>query len=399
MPRMLTSTPGSSRWLICIVMLGALSQVLVAQAAGVPPGDTWTRSVHAGGETWIYHFTVPAGPVLVAAAAASTAQLGGGGEAARVPALRRRVDEGSPNGGGAGLQLVDLKAEMAYLNTMPGGQGDDVQTPAVGQTVYFHFDYSIVGASGEVTFKRRAVFDDEPYCSGSSSAAAGAYFAWCADGWVATQGSHTLRWDLDYDNQVAESDENNNSASTMWTSAPAGSVDIVAQRAYLNTMPQAQGDEVTAPTVGQTVYFHVDFRLVGTAAVAVDRRAVIDDQTFCSFTSTPDPGDYFSWCTDGWVATPGSHTLRWDFDYNNTVVETDETNNSVSTMWTSGAGACPGDCDGSGDVTVNELVTMVNVALGNTPVSACTAGDANGDGEITVNEIVAGVNHALSGCG
>src|SRR5262249_18638339 len=59
---------------------------------------------------------------------------------------------------------------------------------------------------------------------------------------------------------------------------------------------------------------------------------------------------------------------------------------------------CTGDCNGDGEVTVNELITMVNIALGTAQVSACTAGDVNGDGEITVNEIVAGVNNALNGC-
>ena len=60
--------------------------------------------------------------------------------------------------------------------------------------------------------------------------------------------------------------------------------------------------------------------------------------------------------------------------------------------------ACIGDCNHSGEVTVDEIITMVNIALGNSPVSACLAGDANGDGEITVNEIIAAVNNALNGC-
>ena len=47
---------------------------------------------------------------------------------------------------------------------------------------------------------------------------------------------------------------------------------------------------------------------------------------------------------------------------------------------------------------MNELITMVNIALGTANVSLCTAGDANGDGTITVNEIIAGVNNALNGC-
>jgi len=61
-------------------------------------------------------------------------------------------------------------------------------------------------------------------------------------------------------------------------------------------------------------------------------------------------------------------------------------------------GSCVGDCNGEGQVTVNELIQMVNIALGNADVSTCLAGDANGDGEITINEIIAGVNNALNGC-
>ena len=60
---------------------------------------------------------------------------------------------------------------------------------------------------------------------------------------------------------------------------------------------------------------------------------------------------------------------------------------------------CTGDCKGDGAVSVDELLTMVNIALGTADVSTCLAGSANGDGEITVNEIVAGVNNALNGCG
>jgi hypothetical protein len=47
---------------------------------------------------------------------------------------------------------------------------------------------------------------------------------------------------------------------------------------------------------------------------------------------------------------------------------------------------------------VNELVTMVNIALGNAQLSDCTAGDANNDGHITIDEILTAVNNALSGC-
>jgi hypothetical protein len=43
-------------------------------------------------------------------------------------------------------------------------------------------------------------------------------------------------------------------------------------------------------------------------------------------------------------------------------------------------------------------VMLVNMALGNAPIESCVAGDADGSGAITVNEIVAAVNAALGGC-
>jgi hypothetical protein len=59
---------------------------------------------------------------------------------------------------------------------------------------------------------------------------------------------------------------------------------------------------------------------------------------------------------------------------------------------------CVGDCDGSGEVTINELITMVNIALGNFPVSACLAGDPSQSGTIEINELVTAVGNAINGC-
>jgi hypothetical protein len=60
--------------------------------------------------------------------------------------------------------------------------------------------------------------------------------------------------------------------------------------------------------------------------------------------------------------------------------------------------ACVGDCGGNGQVTVDELLLMVNIALGSADLSACKAGDASGEGQITVDEILTAVNNALNGC-
>jgi len=59
---------------------------------------------------------------------------------------------------------------------------------------------------------------------------------------------------------------------------------------------------------------------------------------------------------------------------------------------------CAGDCNVDQTVTVDELVTMVTIALGTAPLSGCVAGDSNSDGGITVDEIILAVSKALSGC-
>ncbi len=59
---------------------------------------------------------------------------------------------------------------------------------------------------------------------------------------------------------------------------------------------------------------------------------------------------------------------------------------------------CGGDCNGDGEVTVDELLKMVNISLEVFPVSQCLAGDLNSDGVITVDEIIKAVNNALNGC-
>jgi hypothetical protein len=62
------------------------------------------------------------------------------------------------------------------------------------------------------------------------------------------------------------------------------------------------------------------------------------------------------------------------------------------------SGSCPGDCNKDGQVTVNELVTAVNIALGNSPVSVCENADRDGNGVVAVNELIAAVNASLTGC-
>ena len=60
--------------------------------------------------------------------------------------------------------------------------------------------------------------------------------------------------------------------------------------------------------------------------------------------------------------------------------------------------ACVGDCDRSGAVSVDELIRMASIALGEAAISGCQDGDLNRDGKITVEEIIAAVRNAVTRC-
>ena len=59
---------------------------------------------------------------------------------------------------------------------------------------------------------------------------------------------------------------------------------------------------------------------------------------------------------------------------------------------------CTGDCNADRQVSINELILGVNVALGATRMSRCGNLDGNRDGMITIDELVSAVTGALDGC-
>ena len=63
-----------------------------------------------------------------------------------------------------------------------------------------------------------------------------------------------------------------------------------------------------------------------------------------------------------------------------------------------GTSTCPGDCNTSDSVTINELISCVNIALGSADLSSCAACDSDNSGSVAINELIAAVNAAQSGC-
>ncbi len=59
---------------------------------------------------------------------------------------------------------------------------------------------------------------------------------------------------------------------------------------------------------------------------------------------------------------------------------------------------CSGDCDGSGQVTIEDIIAILKIVLGQSDVTACPPGDLGNDGQIGIPDLIAAVISALEGC-
>jgi len=61
-------------------------------------------------------------------------------------------------------------------------------------------------------------------------------------------------------------------------------------------------------------------------------------------------------------------------------------------------GDCAGDCDDGGSVTIDEVITGVNIALETIDLGQCPIFDTDDSGTVTVDELIAAIKNALNGC-
>ncbi|MGH7785451.1 MAG: EF-hand domain-containing protein [Candidatus Binatia bacterium] len=63
-----------------------------------------------------------------------------------------------------------------------------------------------------------------------------------------------------------------------------------------------------------------------------------------------------------------------------------------------GEEVCVGDCNGDGQVKINELILGVGISLGTADLEQCPAFDPSGDGVVSINELIKAVSNSLNGC-
>jgi hypothetical protein len=186
-------------------------------------------------------------------------------------------------------------------------------------------------------------------------------------------GLHEIRVVVDEENVVSESDETNNEATALLGEPPPPLHLSGFILPGSNRKPTLRWDPpATEGIAGYRVYRSLTsgsgYELVGgaTATSFVDALA-IPDMTYRYVVAAIDDVD-----------------VRSPFSNEATVLVAPP--------------ACAGDCDSDGEVTVDELLLGVNIALDTLPLTRCPVFDADSSGSVTVDEILAAVNNALKAC-
>jgi len=112
-------------------------------------------------------------------------------------------------------------------------------------------------------------------------------------------------------------------------------------------------------------------------------------------------GDFYAYRWGDYSSMSIDPIFDCSFWYTNQYLQTTGFENwstSLASFRLSSCVGCVGDCNRNHVVTVDELLTMVNIDLGSAPIINCLRGDANGDGLITIDEINAAVYNANHGC-
>lgn len=191
------------------------------------------------------------------------------------------------------------------------------ESPSKGDTVTFTVSIRNQG-SGKASSSRVAYYINDTYLTSASvspidpDATDNKTFTW-----KAKAGSHDIKAVADYNHDVAESDEDNNEKTVIFsTLAP----DLVIETITWSPV---------GPSIGETATFHVKIKNQGTGRAGSCRVYLYIDDSSKGYqeveaidadaTVTKD----FTWTTQ-----VGSHEIRAVVDHNNEVVESDETNNS-----------------------------------------------------------------------
>jgi len=145
--------------------------------------------------------------------------------------------------------------------------------------------------------------------------------------WTPAIGTYTIRWVVDEENAIAESDETNNSVTrtVTVTQSQSGSPDVTPNP----SLAAFDSNIGSSPIAGQQYNLQLLLENLGSSTTATSGRVYVNNQLLLNTTLTLNPGSN-SGTGQWWTPAIGTYTIRWVVDEENAIAESDETNNSVT---------------------------------------------------------------------
>ena len=137
--------------------------------------------------------------------------------------------------------------------------------------------------------------------------------------WIAKAGFHDIKAIIDKDDKLLESDENNNEKTVIYQTM---SPDLIIDK--ITWSPES-------PSIGDTVTFTVTVKNQDSGRASTSYVAFYIDDAFLTSASV---NSINSTATDNktftWIAQVGSHVIKAVADFNEKIIESDETNNEMA---------------------------------------------------------------------
>ena len=133
---------------------------------------------------------------------------------------------------------VDLVATEVFFRDQPQNGGNIINDPTPSDILYPHFLYT-VNSSGSVTGKIWEIeINNSPLCSLTTTEPPGSRVGWCNSPISLLPGLHSLHGELDPDQTIGESNENNNDAFHNYNvSGPPGTFTLSNEPPVCDTQP------------------------------------------------------------------------------------------------------------------------------------------------------------------
>ena len=169
---------------------------------------------------------------------------------------------------------------------------------------------------------------------------AGGYLYYTFEGYFIKEGESALSFAVDFNNEMNEGDENNNSVSKTINIVGFGDIDIYVEKIELSEDEPLVNADVT---ITVTIKNNDSVSLTDSAGLAENDIFIsfsgftIESRLYDNYPTTAsplEPGEEFKYVYSGRFYKYGDSSLSFQADRNNAVIETNENNNATSTVVT-----------------------------------------------------------------